>query len=86
MKTLAEAARTGDVERVEVLLVAGTSPNENETDTHWSPLIEAAYGNHAEIAYLLLEAEADKYATTLSGETALHVAVKQGSIDRKSVV
>jgi ankyrin repeat protein len=81
MKTLAEAARTCDVERIEALLAAGGNPNEKETATHWSPLIEAAYGNHAEIVYLLLEAGAEMYAPTKSGETVLRVAVKQKSSD-----
>jgi ankyrin repeat protein len=81
MKTLAEAARTCDVERIEALLAAGGNPNESESATHWSPLIEAAYGNHAEIVYLLLEAGAEMYAPTVSGETVLHVAVKHRSRD-----
>jgi ankyrin repeat protein len=80
MKTLAHWARTDNVEQIEALLAAGADPNAEENATHWSPLVEAVYGNHAEAAFLLLEAGADMYAPTRSGTTPLTLAFQQGSI------
>lgn len=81
MKTLAEAARTGNVELIELLLADGDNPNAEETLTHWSPLIEAAFSNRAEVAHLLLDAGAHRYAPSKAGDTALYVAVTQKSFE-----
>jgi ankyrin repeat protein len=74
------------VDRVEELLQAGANPNVPETARHWSPLIEAAYGNWAEIAHLLLEAGANLYCKTNAGESVLRIAMQQYSFDVMDVL
>lgn len=79
--TVAEAAAKGDLVQLRILLENGGDPNEAATDENDSPLVEAAYKNHAEAARLLLDAGADMYAPTPGGETALERAIAWNSMD-----
>ena len=78
--TVSEAAASGDIEQLRALLDAGGDPNEKETDENYSPLLEAAYHDHADAARLLLHAGADMYAPTEGAETPLLMAVQHGSL------
>ena len=78
--TVSEAAASGDVEQLRILLDSGGDPNEPETEENWPPLLEAASNDQEEAARLLLEAGADMYAPNNGGETSLQKAVSRGSL------
>src|SRR5690348_15032777 len=78
--SVSEAAASGDIQQLRALLNAGGDPNEQATEDHGPPLLEAAYHDHVEVARLLLDAGADLYAPDHGGETPLLMAVQRGSL------
>lgn len=78
--TVSEVVANGDIEQLRILLEAGGDPNEAETDEHWQPLLEAAHHDYVEVARLLLNAGADMSLRNEGGETALRMAIQQGSL------
>lgn len=70
---LIDAAVAGDAAAVKSLLDRGVSPNTSDPDGR-TPLIEAAYYGHTEIAKLLLDHGADVFAKKVHGETAYEMA------------
>lgn len=75
-----EAARIGDLERVQRLIVKGADVNEKSTDGE-TPLIVAALAGQGEIASYLLQRGANLKSRTGSGLTSLHAAAYSGYDD-----
>ncbi len=75
-----EAARTGDLERVQRLIVKGLDVNA-KSNRDETPLIVAALAGQGEIASYLLQRGADIDARTSSGLTSLHAAAYAGYDD-----
>ncbi len=73
---LLHAAGRGDADEVEKGLSAGA--NVNAEKDGWTPLMLAARNGHAEIAKLLIEANADVYAKNQNGFTPLMFAAEDG--------
>eukprot|EP00904_Undaria_pinnatifida_P003933 jgi/Undpi1/13540/HiC_scaffold_8.g03199.m1 len=75
------AAKNGVPGIVAALLDAGLDPNGRDREG-WAPLHDAAWGNHVEVLRLLLQAGAEKNASTgRGGWTALHLACRYTSVD-----
>jgi ankyrin repeat protein len=70
---LIEAAIRGDTATVKEFLERGVDPNTSDPDGR-TPLTEAAYYGHTEIAKLLLDHGADIFAKKVHGETAYEMA------------
>ena len=75
-----EAARSGDLEQIQHLVIRGTGVNE-KTSQDETPLIIAALAGQGEIASYLLQRGADIDARNLGGLTALHAAAYAGHAD-----
>jgi len=75
-----EAARSGDLEQIQRLVVEGTGVNE-KTSQDETPLVIAALAGQGEIASYLLQRGADIDARNLGGLTALHAASYAGHTD-----
>ncbi|HEU5484364.1 MAG TPA: ankyrin repeat domain-containing protein [Microlunatus sp.] len=73
---LISAARDGDTDRVERLLEQGASIAARDTSGA-TALVAAAYGNHLEIARLLLEAGADPNAKDETVQSAYLIATSE---------
>lgn len=73
------AARQGDVESAKLLLAAGASPNEVAADG-MSALVLASYSDHANVAGLLLNKDANPNSAE-AGYTALDTAVLRGDTE-----
>ena len=79
-----DAAKTGDVETIRVLLKANPElVNNRDNPVGWTPLHVAAQAGHKEVAELLLANKADVNATVSGGWTPLHLATDK---DHKEVV
>lgn len=74
---LLTAANKGELGRVEALLRDGVDPNCQGVDG-WTPMHEAAAGNHVAVARALLAAGAHVNIRDNEGQTPLHVAAKYG--------
>jgi len=75
-----DAARSGDLEQIQRLIVKGTDVNEysNQNET---PLIIASLAGQGEIVGYLLQRGADIDARNTTGLTALHAAAYAGHAD-----
>ena len=77
---LLEAARNGDLIKVQKALENGANPNVKDKDGH-TPLHLAAFTGHADVARLLLEHGADPNFKNNIGHTPLHIAAFTGHAD-----
>ena len=75
------AARTGDLDVVELLLDRGADVNSADTWRGQTALMWAAAEGHAEVIPAMLSYGADVTARSAKGWTALLFAVRQGQID-----
>lgn len=75
-----DAARSGDIERVEQLLDQGVDL-EDRNETHETPLISAALAGHLAVVQSLIEKGADIQARNDRGLTPLHAAAYGGHSD-----
>ncbi len=75
--SLWEAARTGNIKAVKLLLAGGFDANTKD-EGGWAPLHGASGSGQKEIVQLLLANGANVNATALSGKTALDYALKAG--------
>jgi len=75
-RSLGDAARAGDVGRVECLLAEGADPNEPDGEG-WVPLQHAAKGRQERVASILL---AHGAAASGGAVSALHLAAGHGSV------
>ncbi|MDJ0956015.1 MAG: ankyrin repeat domain-containing protein [Arenicellales bacterium] len=78
---LHDAARGGDRETVERLIVDGEDVQEIDGETALTPLVEAALAGNKEIVVLLIEKGADPAGRDGKGFTALHAAAHMGHVD-----
>lgn len=76
---LADAAKSGNIDRVRALLVAGADPNTPDGNGIY-PLDFAAYDNRVELCRLLLEYHASVRVIS-GGSTPLDIAVARGSLE-----
>ena len=76
-----DAAKKGDLERVQTLIKANPDLVSSKDDTGETPLYKAAASGHKDVAYLLLENKADPNARNNDGLTPLHVAARLGQKD-----
>lgn len=75
-----EAARDGDIKKVEELLKADPALVSSKDEKYGqTPLHVAAFNNHADIAKLLIEDHADVNARANNGSTPLHLAAAKGN-------
>lgn len=75
-----EAAKSGDLDQVQLLIVQGADVNAKETRDE-TPLIIASLAGNGEIVNYLLQRGANIYARNASGMTALHAAAYGGHTD-----
>ena len=75
-----EAAKSGDLDQVQLLIVQGVDVNEKATRDE-TPLIIASLAGNGEIVNYLLQRGANIYARNASGLTALHAAAYGGHTD-----
>lgn len=78
---LMTAARTGNVDAVNVLLAHGAAVGGKEASRGQTALMWAAAEGHLAVVQRLLEADADVRARSTSGFTALVFATREGRID-----
>jgi len=79
-------ARAGSVDAVRLLLVHGANVNAREPNQNQTALMWAAAEQHAKVAQVLIEANADLQAHTKSGFTALHFAARVGDIESTRIL
>jgi ankyrin repeat protein len=75
-----EAARSGNLDQVQLLIVQGVDVNEKAIRDE-TPLIFASLAGNGEIVNYLLQRGANIYARNASGMTALHAAAFGGHAD-----
>jgi ankyrin repeat protein len=75
-----DAAKSGDLDQVQLLVVQGVDVNEKATRDE-TPLIIASLAGNGEIVNYLLQRGANIYARNASGMTALHAAAYTGHTD-----
>ena len=76
---LLEAARNGDLIKVQTALENWADPNAKEDDG-WTPLHIVAEIGHVEIVKILLERGADPNTKDIAGHTPLHIAASNGHV------
>jgi hypothetical protein len=77
-----EAARNGDVKKVELLLKEQPNLISSKEDKYGqTPLVIAAFNNRLDVAKLLLTKGADVQIQTNNGSTALHLAAAKGNLE-----
>jgi ankyrin repeat protein len=79
VNNILQAARTGDVGKVNALLQKGEHIDAIDDKNGYSPLIWALSQDHEEVAQALLENKADPNIVAKRGETALMVAIERGT-------
>ena len=79
MSALHWAARSGDAELVQMLVVAGANHRATTRLGGWTPLLLAAQYGHAAVIGTLLKAGADPKAATTNGTTPLMLAAASGT-------
>jgi ankyrin repeat protein len=78
---LIEAAKENNVPEVRRLLSVGADVNAQDRDgSHWTPLHNARYKGHVQVAKELIGHGADAEATTHTGSTPLHFACSLGRL------
>ena len=75
---LHDAAWSGDVALIEILIGAGAQVDARHTETGSTPLHYAAITNHVEAVAILLDKGAQISAASKTGATALHLAANRG--------
>ena len=80
-KMLMDAVKTGDTARVVELIDRGADLNTKDYYTGYTPLIQAAWRGHTDIATLLIEGGADVNAKGSDGHTPLIWATVNGHTD-----
>jgi ankyrin repeat protein len=83
---LMTCARAGSVDAVRLLLVHGANVNAREPNQNQTALMWAAAEQHATVAQVLIEANADLQAHTKSGFTALHFAARVGDMESTRIL
>jgi uncharacterized protein len=79
------AARQGSIESAKVLLEKGANINEAEPDYEFTPLLEAIYNDHYEMAAFLLDHKADATLGALYLTVEMRNLDYQGNRPRKAV-
>jgi ankyrin repeat protein len=79
MSALHWAARTGDADLTQMLVVAGANHRATTRLGGWTPMLVAAQYGYADVIAALLKAGADPKATTTNGTTSLMLAAASGS-------
>ena len=80
-RTVADAARVGDLNTLRTLIAAGGDVNQPDAQFTATPLVWAALRGDVEAALILLDAGADPNARTSDRSTALHSAAFLGRAD-----
>ena len=80
MSDLYDAAESGDLERVQMLVEQGVD-TEKTGWNGWAPLIIATYCGHLEVVRYLLEQGANRDKVTLDGWTSLHIAARDDHLE-----
>ena len=81
-RQLLDAARDGDLARVEQALQNGANLEVTADDRGWTPLHSACWRGHLDVVqYLLTSHDANLEATTNAGKTPLHWACWNGHLD-----
>lgn len=81
-RSLFEAAKTGRLEIVRLLLIAGMDPNARHPETGDTPLHEAARFFRKDVAVLLLQYGADPECANKSGETPFGIVTANNAVKK----
>lgn len=81
-----EVVKTGNIEKVKLLIAKGADVNAKNINWHITPLMMAAEKGHTEIAMLLIEKGADVNARDKGGRTALKIAKFYHKGDKHAIV
>ena len=81
MTSLYDAARAGDLERVQFLLLQGEDKDQKFGAHDETPLFAASLHGHFPIVQLLIEQGADMEKTDSEGRSPLYIACRDGHLD-----
>ena len=75
---LDDAAKSGDIAKVNELLAQGANPNYKDSMLNWTPLHQAAENGHLSVVLTLINHGADPNSKSTSSTTPLHLAAENG--------
>ena len=81
MRSLHDAARAGDLKRVQELVEQGAEMENIFGISERTPLLTASFNGHFEVVRYLLEQGADRDKASVNGMTSLHWAAITGQLE-----
>jgi len=83
---LSGAARSGDADRVKLLLAEGKDPNQPDSNGRRTPLHWAVRGNHVEVVTALMEGGANPDIGDQAGKTPLEHAAENNMVEMTAML